>query len=118
MADKNKKKPKFLRRGTKKLSKLGKKRKKKQKWRRARGRHNKIRQKEKGYARAPEIGYGASKEIRGTIEGLKPLLIKNLNDVDKANEKNIIIISRTIGKKKRQELLKKIEERKLKIRKY
>jgi large subunit ribosomal protein L32e len=114
----DKKKPKFLRRGTKKLLKLGKRRKKKQKWRRARGRHNKIRKKEKSYAREPAVGYGTPKKIKGTIKGLKPLLIKNMDGLKKANEKNIIILSRQLGKKKRIEIMKKIEERKLKIKKY
>jgi large subunit ribosomal protein L32e len=113
-----KKKPRFLRKDTFKVSKFGRRKKKKQKWRRARGIHNKIRRKEKGYGKEPRIGYGAEKKNKGNIQNLKPLLIKNIADLEKANSKNIIIISRTIGKKKKKEILKKIEEKKLKLKKY
>lgn len=122
MADKinkdKKKKPRFLRRDTFKVSRIGKRRKNKQKWRKAKGRHNKIRQKEKGYGKSPNIGYGASRKIKGHVKGLKPLMVKNLIDLNKASKENIIIISRTIGKRKRTEIFKKIEEKKLQIKKY
>ncbi len=119
MTDKNKnKKPRFLRRGTPKLSKLGKRRKKKQKWRKAKGRHNKIRNKEKGFGKSPKTGYGAPRKLKGCIKGLKPLLIKNIFDLENATDKNIIIISKRIGNKKRKEILKKIEEKKLTLKKY
>jgi len=42
-------KKRFLRRLTNRYLKLGKKRKKKQKWRKPKGRHNKMREKERGY---------------------------------------------------------------------
>jgi large subunit ribosomal protein L32e len=111
----NKKKPKFLRRGTVKLLKLGKRKKKKQKWRRARGRHNKIRKELKSHRKKPSVGYSAQRKTRGYIKNLKPLLIKNIKDIEKATNKNIIIISKRIGKKKRAEILRKIEEKKLQV---
>ncbi len=114
--EKKKKRRKFLRRGTKKLLKLGKRSKKRQKWRRARGRHNKIRQKEKGFDREPGIGYRTPRKMRGMIGGLKPLLIRNINDLSKATDKNIIIISKKIGKRKRKEILERIEKKKLQLK--
>jgi large subunit ribosomal protein L32e len=109
----NKKKPRFLRKDTWKVSRMGKRRKKKQKWRRARGRHSKIRKKEKGYGKEPTMGYSSPRNIRGYVKGMEPLLVKNFSDLEKATKKNIIIISKKIGKKKRVEILKKIEEKKL-----
>ena len=115
MTKKNKRR-KFLRRGTKKLLKLGKRSKKRQKWRRARGRHNKIRKKEKGFDREPGIGYRVPRKTRGMIRGLKPLLIRNIDDLSKATDKNIIIISKKIGKKKRKGILDRIEKKNLQLK--
>ena len=42
-------------------------------------------------------------------------MIRNMLDVSKANEKNILIIARTLGAKKRIEIIKKIDERGLQI---
>lgn len=110
-----KKKPLFLRRNTFKVSAIGKKRKKKQKWRRARGRDNKTRLMEKGYGKMPKIGYSSSRETRNLVNGLQPLFIKNINDLNNATNNNFLIISRTIGRKKRIEIMKKIKEKNLKV---
>ncbi len=110
-----KKKPLFLRRNTFKISAIGRRRKKKQKWRRARGRDNKTRLMEKGYGKMPKIGYSSSRKSRNLVKGLEPLFVNNINDLTNATGNNLIIISRTIGRKKRIEIMKKINEKKFKV---
>lgn len=92
------KKPRFLRKDTFKRSKLGRGRRKKQIWRRAIGRHNKIREKNKGYGRQPSIGYGNPNSIRGKINGLTPVMIYNENSLKEVKNNEIAIIGK-IGRK-------------------
>jgi large subunit ribosomal protein L32e len=105
---------KFLRRDSKRYSKLGKKRRKKQVWRKPKGRDNKIGGKRKGYPAAVSIGYGKKKELRGRIENKKPFFVRNIKDLEKVNENNIILLGK-IGKKRKIEIIKKARERKIPI---
>ncbi|MBM3233833.1 50S ribosomal protein L32e [Candidatus Pacearchaeota archaeon] len=106
MENKNKKRKKFIRRNWDKYSRLGWGRKKKQKWRKPRGRHAKMRERRKGYPSRPEIGMKSpSKEIR---------LVSNLKELLQA-EKGEEVIVRKIGKKKRIEIEKKASELGVKI---
>lgn len=104
----------FLRTSWRQKSKLGKGRIKKQKWRKARGRHNKIREKRKGRARQVEIGYRTRTEERGRIEGKIPLFIKNLKEAENVKKGDIVIIAR-IGMRKRLEIEKMIEQKSAKV---
>lgn len=105
------KKPKFLRQGSKAYKRLG------EKWRRARGMHSKLRRKEKSKGKMPSPGYGAPKDLRFLHpSGFKEVLICNVKDLEKIDkEKEVVKIVHTVGKKKRQEILKKAEELKLKV---
>lgn len=100
------KKPQFLRRDWHRKLKLGGRRKK-LKWRRARGRHSKIRQKWKGFAKAPSIGYGSPREIRSLIQGRKTVYVGNMKDLEKIRNDESGIISSSLGKKKRIEISEK-----------
>lgn len=99
---------KFLRTGTRRYKRLG--RKKIQRWRKPRGRHNKMREKRKGRPRKVEIGYRTSRKERGKINGKMPVFVKNLRDAEKVERDSLIIIAK-VGKKKRGGLLEKIKER-------
>ncbi|MDO8623017.1 MAG: eL32 family ribosomal protein [archaeon] len=105
----------FLRRAWMRTSKLGRKRKKEQKWRRPKGRDNKMREKRRSYPKTVMIGYGSPKKLRGKIGNDIPMIINNVADLSKLKENNIAIISANVGKKKRIEILKKAEENKIKI---
>lgn len=100
---------KFLRRSTMKYSRLGRGRRKIQKWRSAVGRHSKIRKNRFGYTKSPRIGFKSPKSESGKIKGKTPLIIRNMFDISKANKDNILIIARAIGAKKRIEMIKKID---------
>jgi large subunit ribosomal protein L32e len=105
---------KFLRRDSKKYSKLGKKRKKKQIWRSPKGRDNKMREQIKGHPKTVSIGYGTNKNSRGKIKEQKPVLVKTIKELEKIKKNEIAIIS-NIGKKKKRELVEKAKEKGIKI---
>lgn len=102
----------FLRRAWWKYKKLG--RKKKLKWRRPKGRDNALRLRKKGYQRAVEIGYRKRKKERGKINNLTPIIIRNIKELNNVGKNEIAIIAR-VGRKKKNEILKKANEMKIKI---
>lgn len=105
---------KFLRRTWNRYSKLGRKKKKKQIWRKPKGRDNKMREKRKGYPAVVKIGYKTNKNLRGTIENKKPRLIKNIRDLD-IIKKNEMVIVGSVGKRKKIEIAKKAKEKGIQI---
>lgn len=106
--------PNFLRRGWFRYSKLGKRRKNKQVWKRPSGRDNKMREKRRGYPAVVSIGYGRSKKEKGLIEGKKPVKIMNLKDLEKIGKIEIGILGK-VGKKKRLEIAKISDEKGIRI---
>ena len=108
------KKPKFLRTDSHKMIKLGKGVKKNKKWHKAIGRQNKIRLGRKSYARRPKIGWGTKAEEKGMINEIKPIRVENVKDVGHLKAGQGILIA-SVGKKKRDEIIKAAGEKKLKI---
>ncbi|MEK6873315.1 MAG: eL32 family ribosomal protein [Nanoarchaeota archaeon] len=80
---------KFLRRNTNEYLKLGKKRKKIQKWRRPRGRDNKMRLKTKGHPSVVKVGYKQNKLHRGKIHGKELKIIRTISDLNEINGKTL-----------------------------
>jgi len=105
---------KFLRRIWSRYPKLGRKRKKKQVWRKPTGRDNKMREKRKGYPAVVSIGYRQNKKFRGTIDGKHTVLIHNSKELENVKKNEIAIIG-NVGKKKRIDIAKKAKEMKIKI---
>lgn len=105
---------KFLRTDWMRFSRLGKNRKKKQKWRRARGKHSKIRRKRMGYPVMPTVGYMSSRAESGRVEGKIPVLVHNLNDMKTLSKDSLVILAR-VGAKKKLDLIKKAQEMNIKI---
>ncbi len=106
---------KFLRQDYMRHIKLGKHRKKLQKWRSPKGMHSKMRNKRKGYPASPSVGYKSPKKEKGKILGLNPKIINNMKDLQNTAKNNIIIISQKIGARKRIEIIKKASESGIKI---
>jgi len=96
---------KFLRRDSSRYSKLGKRRKKKLKWRKPRGRDNKMREKRKGYPKVVSIGYKKDKKLQKSA-----IIVKNVKDLEAVKKNNIIIVGK-VGKKKKIEIAKKAKEK-------
>lgn len=99
----------FIRRDLVRYSKLGKNRKKLRKWRRPKGRDNKMREKRKGYPKTVSIGYKSQKSGHQ-----KPILIHNENEF-KNLTKNTPIILAKLGAKKKIHFIKKASELNLNI---
>jgi large subunit ribosomal protein L32e len=89
----------------------------KESWRRPRGLQSKVRQKEKSKLKMPDIGYRQPKKVRGLHpSGFKEVLVRNLKDLENVDpSKEAIRIAATVGKKKREEIIKKAKELKIKI---
>jgi len=107
-----KRKPDFIRHKWFSIPSLGKGVKKKQKWRKPKGRHNKLREKRKGRGKQPSIGFSSPRLVRKTIGGMKPVIVKNLDDVKKIkkmkeNGENVIGMLSSIGLKKKIGIAKK-----------
>ena len=83
---------KFLRQDYMRHLKLCKRRKKLQKWNKAKGRHSKMRQYRKGYPASPSIGYKKSKKEAGKIRGFISVLISSINELKNVDKKNAIIM--------------------------
>lgn len=98
------KKQKFMRTDFRKYSKLGVRRKNKQKYRKAKGIDNKMRLKMKGHLRNVSVGFRSNKKGRGLVQKLKPILINNLKELKNISKEEIGIIAK-IGSKKRREIL-------------
>lgn len=108
-------KPKFLRRDWHKKSKLGRKRRKKQVWRKPKGRHTKTRLKRRGYLKQPSIGYSKKREERGKIAGLKPILIHNVKELNAVKKDNTAFVASGVGMLKKAAIAKKAIETGIKL---
>ena len=99
---------KFLRGDWMNFSKLGRRRKKKLKYRKAKGRHNKIREKMKGHPRKVNIGFKKGKSEN------KAKIISNVKELLKIKKGEKAVIAR-IGNKKRIEIAREAEKNGIKI---
>ena len=105
---------KFLRRTWNRFSKLGKGRRKKQKWRNPTGRHNKMRAKERNYPRVVSIGYRTDRSDRERFNGMKKILVYNVKDLESVGKNEVALLGK-IGTKKKIEVLKKAKEMKVNV---
>ena len=108
---KKRKKPKFKRWMSQSYKRV------KSSWRKPRGLHSKIRIREKSKIRMPSIGWRALKAKRGLHpSGFKEVLVHNLKELEKIDpKKEAVKIFHAVGKKKREEILKKAKELKIKV---
>lgn len=105
----------FLRSDTRRLLRLGKKRRNLQKWRRPKGRHSKIRKGRVGYPGSPSIGHGRPAIHAGLIKGKTPVVVLTIKEIDKLSKDNIVVISRRVGARKKVELIKHVQQKGLMI---
>ncbi len=105
---------KFLRRTHSRYSKIGKRRKKKLKWRKPTGRDNKMRDRRRGYPASVAIGYSGGKKEKGKIENKTPVIIRNASQTEKMKKNQIAILGK-MGKRKKIEIAKKAKEMKIEI---
>ncbi|WP_423792853.1 50S ribosomal protein L32e [Methanocaldococcus indicus] len=100
------KKPNFLRTEAHRHKRLG------EKWRRPKGRHNKMRLKWKEKPAVVSVGYRAPKAVRGLHpSGLRDVLVHNVKELEALNpETDGARIASTVGKKKKIEIIKRARE--------
>tara|TARA_Y100000310_G_scaffold331077_1_gene404004 strand:+ start:2556 stop:3161 length:606 start_codon:yes stop_codon:yes gene_type:complete len=104
-----KKKPKFVRQQSVK-NKL------KSTWRKPKGLHSKLRLRKGGKGKVPRVGYGSPKLSKNLISGFKIAIIHNFKDLGNIDPKSEnVLISKSVGKKKKVELLKKIKDLGIKV---
>lgn len=105
------KKPVFIRQDNPKRMKLN------DKWRKPKGIHSKIRHKFKGRRKMPSPGYKSPRDVKDLhASGLKILNVSSINDVKNIKkESEGIVISRSVGMKKRFEILKNAKELGIKV---
>ena len=102
-------KPEFKRQEYNRLKRL------KRKWLAPRGKRSKLRMREKARGPFPSVGYRSPKAVRGlSPEGLPEIRIFNPADLKKVTNQSVIIAS-AVGKKKRMQIIKRAEEKGIKI---
>ena len=87
------------------------------KWRQPKGQHSKLRRKYRAKVNHPGPGYSSPRLVRGLSRtGLVPVNVSNIKDLEglKAAEHGVIF-SKTLGKKNKVELLKKVLSMNLKL---
>jgi large subunit ribosomal protein L32e len=84
-------------------------------WRRPTGGRSKLRKGIKERGRVPCSGFGSPVDVRGFHpSGMKEILITNHKDLDGLT--NVVLrLSRTLGKRKKIEIMKRAEEMKLRV---
>lgn len=105
------KKPKFIRQSGHAYVRLG------NKWRHPRGTHSKLKIKQKGKGFIPNPGYGAPRALRYKHpSGLYEILIHNLQELQGIDAKTYAgRIASGVGTRKKNEIMKKAEEMKIRI---
>jgi len=86
-------------------------------WRAPKGRHSKMKQRKRGHRAAVAIGYRGPAEVRGLHKtGAAIFRIENLHQITAIDPKNsVIILSSTLGARKRYQLLKTAAEKNIPV---
>ena len=89
-------------------------------WRRPRGRHSKKRKMEKARGALPSIGYSSPRAVRGLDRfGYREVRVSSPKDIEKIDPREeVAVISGTVGKKKRSEIVRHAEEKKVRIKNF
>ncbi len=89
----------------------------KDQWRKPRGIDNKMRTEEQGWPKSVKIGYGGPAAVRGLhSSGKEEVMVWNTKDLEKVDpETQVARIGGTVGGRKRETILEKAEELKIRI---
>ena len=126
------KKPKFLRTDWHKKIRLGRGVKKNLKWHAAKGRQNKLRLNRKGRMQRPKVGWGATIETKGFVNGMEAVRVENVAEIEavarnsvpskkgskdpaSSGKKGQGIIIAKVGAKKRIDMIAKAKEMRITI---
>ena len=86
-------------------------------WRRPKGKHSKLRKHEKARGSRPKMGYGSPSDVRGLNRmGYREIMVSNLRDLESMDPREeMAVISGTVGRKKREEIVKAASEKKIHV---
>ena len=100
-----------------KRQEVNEQRKLKKTWRRPRGKQSKLRRHEKARGSYPKTGYRSPRDVRGLeSNGLQAIRVFTSSEAKKLNpKKHTMVIGASVGKKKRAEILKIAEEKRIKV---
>lgn len=86
-------------------------------WRAPTGRHSKLGQKERSRGRHPSVGFSSPRLVRGlNPKGFEEIRVFSPRDIAKLDaQKQVALIAGSVGAKKRMEILKKAEERNIRV---
>ncbi|MFP3219552.1 MAG: 50S ribosomal protein L32e [Candidatus Marsarchaeota archaeon] len=85
-------------------------------WRKPRGDDSKIKRKVAGHPPMPSPGYRSPADVRGLHpSGFPTVVVHNVAELLSAPSGHAIYISSTVGRRKREEIIAKAEELKLKL---
>lgn len=103
-----KSKPSFKRSQTNQFAKF-----KKDGWRKPKGMGNKLRRGRRGHQKSPTLGYGSPRDVKGlNHKGQLEITVKSLKDLESITKKEeVVLISSTVGKKKRLEILAEVKKK-------
>lgn len=103
--------PKFVRQESWRYKRL------KPNWRRPKGIDNKMKEKRKGYPPLVSVGYRGPKAVRGLHpSGYETVHVYNVFDLELVDpDTEAIIIGHTVGARKRQQILDRAEDLKIKV---
>jgi large subunit ribosomal protein L32e len=89
----------------------------KDQWRKPRGIDNKMRTEEQGWPKSVKVGYRGPAAVRGLhSSGMEEVMVWNTKDLEKVDpETQVARIGGTVGGRKREAILEKAEELKLRI---
>lgn len=73
-----------------------------------------MRLKVRGKPAMPSIGWGSEKSNRGKVQGVIPILVENMAQLNTVDKKQAIIIA-SVGKKKRMQLIAEANKKGIKI---
>jgi len=106
----NSKKPRFVR------QRIHTKKKLEEKWRRPKGLQSKLRLQKGGHGVLVKVGYRTSKDKRGSIKGLQPVIVSQKKDLESIDSKTqAIIISSNVGLRNKKVIIKEAESKGLLI---
>lgn len=86
-------------------------------WRSPKGRHSKLRLREKARGSVVSIGYGSPRDVQGVNRlGYREVRVSTPSEIESLNPREeMIVISASVGRRKREDILKLAAEKKIHV---